>query len=45
LHKLIQKLESGQIIEGRLSSTHYGVERANFTKQELEAALAAQSRR
>lgn len=44
LRDLIQRLESGQIIEGKLSSTHYGIERANFTKQELEVALAAQSR-
>ena len=43
LRDLIQRLESGQIIEGKLSSTHYGIERANFTKQELEVALAAQS--
>lgn len=43
LKVLIHRLESGQTIEGRLSSTHYGIERANFSKQELEAALAAQS--
>jgi hypothetical protein len=43
LNDLIQRLENGQAIEGRLSSTHYGIERANFTKQELEAALAAQA--
>lgn len=41
---LIQRLESGQTIEGRLSSTHYGIERANFSKDDLERALAAQSK-
>ena len=44
LKDLIRKLESGQTIEGRLSSTHYGIERANFSKHDLEVALAAQSR-
>jgi hypothetical protein len=44
LKDLIQRLESGQTIEGRLSSTHYGIERANFSKHDLELALAAQSR-
>ena len=44
LKDLIRRLESGQPIEGRLSSTHYGIERANFRKHELEAALAAQSK-
>ena len=41
---LLLRLEQGQPIEGRLSPTHYGVDRANFTKQEIEHALAAQSR-
>lgn len=45
LRDLIQQLESGRIIEGRLSPTHYGIERANFSKQDLEIALAAQSGR
>ncbi|HBB89338.1 MAG TPA: hypothetical protein DC047_17170 [Blastocatellia bacterium] len=45
LRQLIQQLESGLTIEGRLSSTHYGIERANFSKQDLEVALAAQSGR
>jgi len=44
LEDLIRKLEIGQAIEGRLSSTHYGVERANFSKHDVEAALTAQSR-
>lgn len=44
LKNLIQRLERGETIEGRLSATHYGIERANFTRQEVESALAAQSR-
>lgn len=44
LKDLIRKLESGQAIEGRLSSTHYGIERANFSRHDLEVALGAQSR-
>lgn len=40
---LLSQLESGELIQGRLSSTHYGIERANFTKQEIERALVAQS--
>ncbi|HKP44991.1 MAG TPA: hypothetical protein VJT50_00200 [Pyrinomonadaceae bacterium] len=43
LKDLLQRLERGEPIEGRLSATHYGVERANFTRKELEAALAAES--
>jgi hypothetical protein len=45
LQDLIRKMEAGEPIEGRLSPTHYGIARANFTKQELEAALAAESQR
>jgi hypothetical protein len=45
LEALIRKLESGEPIEGRLSATHYGIARANFTRQDLEAALAAESNR
>jgi hypothetical protein len=45
LKDLIGKLESGQTIEGRLSSTHYGIEHANFSKHDLAVALGAQSRR
>jgi hypothetical protein len=44
LTDLIQQLESGKPIEGRLSSTHYGIECANFSKHDLEIALAAQSK-
>ena len=43
LADLIQQLESGRTIEGRLSPTHYGIEHANFSKRDLEIALAAQS--
>jgi hypothetical protein len=45
LKDLIERLETGMVIEGRLSSTHYGIEHANFTKRELEEALAAESER
>jgi hypothetical protein len=44
IRDLLLRLEQGQPIEGRLSPAHYGVDRANFTKQEIEHALAAQSR-
>lgn len=44
LKNLIQHLESGQTIEGRLSPTHYGIERANFSRDDVEAALAAQAK-
>ncbi len=44
VQELIGKLEAGEPIEGRLSPTHYGVPRANFTKDELEAALGKQCR-
>ena len=43
LADLIKQLESGRTIEGRLSPTHYGIERANFSKRDLEVALAAQA--
>ncbi len=45
LRDLIHRLETGQTIEGRLSSTHYGIERANFTRHDLEVALAAQGQK
>ena len=45
LRDLIHRLESGQTIEGRLSATHYGIERANFTRHDLEVALSAQGQR
>ncbi|MCM3871776.1 MAG: hypothetical protein ND895_13930 [Pyrinomonadaceae bacterium] len=41
---LLHHLEREEIIEGRLSPTHYGIEGANFTKQEIERALTAQAR-
>jgi hypothetical protein len=43
LKGLILRLERGETIEGCLSPTHYGIEGANFTKQELEVAFAAES--
>ncbi|NOT47176.1 MAG: hypothetical protein HOP17_05435 [Acidobacteria bacterium] len=38
-------LETGNRIDGRLSSGHYGVAQANFTKEEILQALAAQNER
>ena len=40
---LLRRLEHGESIEGRLSPTHYGIEGANFTKQDIERALTAQA--
>jgi len=42
--ELLSRLEHEESIEGRLSPTHYGVEGANFTKQDIERALTAQAR-
>jgi len=39
---LLSDLEAGRPIEGRLSEGHYGVPFANFTKRDIERALAAQ---
>jgi len=41
---LLSDLEAGRPIEGRLSPTHYQTARANFGKNEILAALAAQGR-
>lgn len=43
VRRLLEDLRRGRPVEGRLSPTHYGVARANFTRDEVEAALAAQS--
>jgi hypothetical protein len=43
VRRLCEELRAGRRIEGRLSPTHYGVPRANFTRAETERALAAQS--
>jgi hypothetical protein len=42
IEELISKLERGVAIEGRLSAGHYGVPHANFTRQDIERAIAAQ---
>ncbi|MDT7780436.1 MAG: hypothetical protein QOC99_2948 [Acidobacteriota bacterium] len=42
VRRLVEDLRRGRPIEGRLSATHYGVPRANFTRVETERALAAQ---
>lgn len=41
--ELLEDLRHGRRIEGRLSTTHYGIECANFTLQDAERALYAQS--
>lgn len=41
---LLRRLEHQESIEGQLSPTHYGIEGANFTKQEIERALTAQAK-
>lgn len=43
VRELNDQLRRGRTIQGRLSPTHYGVERANFTRDEVERALAAQA--
>lgn len=42
VRRLVADLRAGRKVEGRLSPTHYGVPRANFTREETERALAAQ---
>lgn len=42
VNKHLFDLERGIPIEGRLSSAHYGVKQANFTKEEIFQAIAAQ---
>ena len=42
VRRLAADLRAGRPVEGRLSPTHYGVPRANFTRAETERALAAQ---
>lgn len=40
--RLLEDVRRGRPVESRLSPTHYGVARANFTRGEVEASLAAQ---
>jgi len=40
--RLLADLRSGRPVEARLSPTHFNVARANFTRREVEASLAAQ---
>lgn len=42
VRRLCADLRAGRPVEGRLSPTHYGVPRANFTRAETERALAVQ---
>jgi len=39
--ELLEMLEQGRPIEGRLSKTHYGIPHANFTRNQIERAAAA----
>jgi hypothetical protein len=39
----LKDLQSGKPIEGRISPQHYGVAKANFTKEEILQAIAAQN--
>jgi hypothetical protein len=41
--RYLDDLKSGRSIDGRLSEAHYNVPKANFTKDEILAALAAQN--
>ena len=41
LTNLVAQLERGRAIEGRLSNGHYDIPYANFTRAQIEAALAA----
>ena len=44
IRQLLSDLKSGVKINGKLSSTHYGVKYANFTRAEILQALSAQNR-
>jgi hypothetical protein len=41
VRRLLEDLRSGRSIEGRLSTMHYNIEGANFTREEAARALAA----
>jgi hypothetical protein len=41
VERLLAKLEKGTPIEGKLSEGHYGLPYANFTREDIERALAA----
>jgi hypothetical protein len=41
--ELLEKLERGEPISGRLSEGHFEVRHANFTRSEIEEALASQA--
>jgi hypothetical protein len=45
VNELLQKLESGEPIEGRLSPEHYNVTYANFSKNQILEAVAAQNQK
>lgn len=43
VRRLLEDLRAGRAIEGRLSEMHYNIAGANFTREEAERALAAQT--
>lgn len=43
VRQLLADLKAGVKINGKLSSTHYGIKRANFSRTEIEQALTAQN--
>lgn len=43
VEKLLNNLKKGEKIDGRLSSTHYNVPKANFTKEDIINALGLQT--
>jgi hypothetical protein len=45
VRRLLEDLRNGREIVGRLSPTHYNIERANFTRDEAERALFARTAR
>jgi hypothetical protein len=44
VRKLLADLKAGIKINGKLSSMHYGIHGANFTRDEILQALAAQNK-
>lgn len=45
IESYLKDLESGKMILGRLSSAHYGIQEANFTKKQILECLEIQSAR
>lgn len=45
VRRYLEKLENGEPIDGRISPEHYGIQKANFTKEQIMEATAAQAAR